>query len=43
MVATAVYSMTMVLRKDTAFPLCAAMFIIIIIIIIIIGPPAQSL
>jgi len=42
MVATAVYSMTMVLQKDTAFPLCAAMFIIIIIIIIIIGPPAQS-
>ena len=36
MVATAIYSVTMVLWKETAFPLCRAIIIIIIIIIIVV-------
>jgi len=32
MVATAIYSVTMVLWKETAFPLCRAIIIIIIIV-----------
>jgi len=49
MVATAIYSVTMVLWKETTFPLCRAMekrwnrnVAVTIIIIIIFSPPAES-